>query len=202
MNRFSRLDQSKGCLKSMVRYSTMLLLIFAAGCARISHEDEIYQYIDESSGVTVTSLTAPLPFFKNESMLAVHSRDYVYIGPAELNRMGRLDFVLWMNFCSTIDRGQQTGPNRPKNVFLILEGEPMELLQADNSVGPGDLSYVSPVIGGTTMVYRITRDQLRLLGRAGDVRVAAEIEGGITREYRAWGNAGEGFRNFAHYLDE
>jgi hypothetical protein len=202
MDEFSRRDRLKWCQRGMVLCTIIFLLIFTAGCAGISNGDDIYQYLDESSGVTVTSLTAPLAFFKNEPMLAANSRDYVYIGPAELNRMGHLEFVLWMNFCTTIDRVEQSGPSRPKNVFLILEGEPMELSQADNSTDLDDLSYASPVIGGTTIVYRITRDQLRLLGRASDVRVAAEIEGGITREYRAWGNAGAGFRNFSRYLDE
>ncbi|MDH3510686.1 MAG: hypothetical protein OER85_07495 [Gammaproteobacteria bacterium] len=148
----------------------------------------------------MTSLAEPLAFFKDEPMLAANVRDYVYVGPAELNRAGKRELVLWINFCSTIDRGRRSGSVRPERVFLLLDGKPMELAPADKHVNVNEWSYVSPVIGGSTIIYPVTRGQLHLLARAGDVQVLAENDG-YAREYARWGNADDGLQRFASYLD-
>jgi hypothetical protein len=172
-----------------------------AGCVGRSGNNEIYQYLDESTGVTVTSLAAPLAFFKDEPMLAANARDYVYLGPAELNRAGSREIVLWLNFCSTIDRGTRPGWFRPDRVILMLDGKPMELAQADNRATINEWSYTSPVIGGSTVIYRATRGQLRLLARADHIEVVTENDRS-SRKYTRWGNADAGFQRFANYLDD
>jgi hypothetical protein len=134
-------------------------------------------------------------------MLAANARDYVYVGPAELNQSGRRELVLWMNFCSTIDRGRRPGEYDPDRVYLMLDGKPMELSRADKRLSANELSYVSPVVGGSINVYRVTRGQLRLLARAGNIRILAD-KGGITREYTRWRSADSGFQRFAAYIDD
>jgi len=178
-----------------------IILLLTGGCTRPTGEDVMYQYFDEASGATITRLTAPVPFHKEEPMLAANARDYVYIGPAEMNRSGNRQLVLWMNFCSTIDRGRYSDSWRPDGVFLILDGTPMELTPADSQLGVSEWSYVSPVVGGSTLVYAVTRAQLRLLARAGDVRILAEV-GGQTREYARWRSADTGLQRFAGYIDD
>jgi hypothetical protein len=179
----------------------LLVLLTTAGCAGRSGNDEIYQYLDESTGVTVTSLAEPLAFFNDEPMLAANARDYVYIGPAELNRTGKREIVLWINFCSTIDRGRRFGSYRPDKVILMLDGKPMELAQANDRINVNEWSYITPVIGGSTIIYRVTRGQLRLLANAGDVQVLAEGDG-HTRKYARWRSTDNGFQRFASYLDD
>jgi len=179
----------------------VFVLIAITGCAGRSGNDEIYQYLDESTGVTVTSLAAPLAFFKDEPMLAANARDYVYLGPAELNRAGDREVVLWMNFCSTIDRGRESRRGRPEKVILLLDGKPMELVRVDQPININDSPYVSPVIGGSTIIYHITRGQLHLLARAGHIQVVAESEG-YSREYNRWKGTDDGFQRFARYLDD
>ena len=85
-----------------IRGLAWLVLCIVTGCAGQSDRHEVYQYLDESTGVTVTTLSAPLAFFKDEPMLAANARDYVYIGPAELNRTGKRETVLWVS--SQIER--------------------------------------------------------------------------------------------------
>lgn len=186
------------CRIQIVGFITSLMI---AGCVGRSGNDEIYQYLDESTGVTVTSLAAPLAFFKDEPMLAANARDYVYLGPAELNRAGSREVVLWLNFCSTIDRGKRPGWLRPDRVILMLDGKPMELAQADNRMNINEWSYISPVIGGSTIIYRVTRGQLRLLARADHIDVVTENDGN-SRKYTRWGNKDVGFQRFANYLDD
>ena len=67
-------------------------------------------------------------------------------------------------------------------------------------MGNNQWSYVSPVVGGSITVYRVTRAQLRLLATAGDVRVLAE-NNGVTQEYAWWRGADTGFEQFSGYLE-
>ena len=184
-----------------IRGLAWLVLCIVTGCAGQSDRHEVYQYLDESTGVTVTTLSAPLAFFKDEPMLAANARDYVYIGPAELNRTGKRETVLWVNFCSTIDRGRLPGSYRPDRVFLLLDGKPMELPEADRHNRVNEWSYVAPVSGGSTLVFRVTRRQLHRLADASDVRVLAEKDGN-TRSYARWRGDQPRLQPFSRYLDD
>jgi hypothetical protein len=181
--------------------SAAIVLLLATGCTRIPIDAGMRQYFDESNGATVTRLAAPLAFYSEEPMLASNARDYIYIGPAELNRSGDRKLILWANFCSTIDRPRRADRYEPDRVFLMLDGKPMELSPANVRMGANEWSYVSPVVGGSTRVYRVTRAQLRLLAGARDIRILAE-QSGATREYTWWRGAETGFRHFAGYLDD
>jgi hypothetical protein len=176
-------------------------LLILAGCAGRVHDGEVLQYFDESSGATVTRLAAPVAFYNEEPMLAANARDYVYVGPVELNRSGRREIILWMNFCSTIDRGRRPDAYRPDRVFLMLDGKPMDLAESGSRMSAAGWSYVSPVVGGWAKTYRITRAQLRSLAKAGDVRLLAD-ENGVVREYAHWGSADTGFGQFAGYIED
>jgi hypothetical protein len=180
--------------------SVLVMLVLVTGCTLRSTDDRLLQYFDQSTGATVTRLAAPVAFYREEPMLAANARDYVYIGPAELNRSGDRTFVLWMDFCSTIDRAGGPGVYAPERVFLMLDGKPMEMSPERIRMGINQWSYVSPVVGGSITVYRVTRAQLRLLATAGDVRVLAE-NNGVTQEYAWWRGADTGFEQFSGYLE-
>jgi hypothetical protein len=158
----------------------------------------IHSFLDAKSAATVTSLTAPLVFFSEEPMLAANARDYIYLGPAELNRSGTYEYILWLEFFSTLDRGWAAGLDRNSRLVLMLDGKPMELAEAAADID--GLPYRSPVATDPPVSYRVTRDQLRLLGGARQVSIIAQSGTGMTREYRRWDKRA-GLRNFAAYLD-
>jgi hypothetical protein len=71
--------------------------------------------------------------------------------------------------------------------------------------GPADFgadseAYAAPVAGGYTVLYRVTRDQLRVLAQAEQIRMVAESRPGSVDEYTVWNGAEEGFRLFSNYL--
>ena len=185
-------------LSSMTCFAVILIV----GCAGSSRENRIVQYLDGGSGVTVTSLAAPLVFFKDAPMLAANARDYLYVGPAELNRSGKHEVVLWMYFCSTIDRNGAEDPGLPEHVILMLENTPMELIATGNRVNIRNWSYSSPVAGGQTVVYSLTRNQLRLLAKTGDTKILAAYADGSSKTFQAWGPEDPGFRQFTRYLED
>jgi hypothetical protein len=173
-------------------------LMAVMGCAARPAQDAITQYLDERTGATVTSLAAPLVFYSEDSMLAANVRDYLYLGPIELNRGGRHEYLLWAEFCSTIDRGIPVSREPSPILFLMLDGKPMELVAVRPGIGV--LPYVAPVNGGMTLMYGMTRDQLLALSRADEVRIIAESNLRDAAEYRRW-DARLSFSHFGRYID-
>ena len=178
-------------------YLTCVLI--TAGCVHAPQKDSVIQHFNKSSGATITTLAKPFSFYRTEPLLAVNSRDYVYAGPVEINHAGRREYLLWLHYCSTIDRSRQVMTEAPSDVFLFIDDKPMELLQAQKYRLDGSL-YTVPVAGGYTVLYRVTRDQLRKLAQAEQIRLIVEAGPRNTDEYRVWNGAEEGFRLFASYL--
>ena len=58
----------------------------------------------DSFGVTVVTLDDPIVLARPVPQLAAAARDYAYLGPVEMNRMGDRDYYLWVGLASTIDR--------------------------------------------------------------------------------------------------
>ena len=171
-----------------------------AGCAHAPQKDSVVQHFNKTSGATITTLAKPFSFYRTEPLLAANSRDYVYAGPVEINHVGRREYLLWLHYCSTIDRSRQvTAADAPSDVFLFIDEKPMELVQAQNDRLDESL-YTVPVAGGYTVLYRVTRDQLRKLAQAEQIRLVVEAGPRNTDEYRVWNGAEEGFRLFASYL--
>ena len=58
--------------------------------------------LDPQTGVTVTRTTAALVLFRDNSGAAAHARDYLYLAPLEVNRMGEFRYYIWLAAWSTI----------------------------------------------------------------------------------------------------
>lgn len=179
----------------------VVLSLCGAGCSSVPKAAPLLERIDETSGATITTLEEPMVFFRERAMLAANARDYVYIGPLELNTSGRLEYMLWAAYCSTIDRvgGSQFGA--PEHAYLMLDGVPMELVRSDRRPSFGDWVYDSPVAGGERVLYRITRAQLLALAGAGDVRIVADNGGDVVAEFSAWRESQPDLRRFSRYLE-
>ena len=186
-----------------VKLICLLCLVFVAGCSHVSPRDSVIQYYDKSSGVTITTLAAPFSFYRKEPMLAVNSRDYIYVGPLETNATGHRDYLLWLYYCSTIGRYRYAEADVPNSIFMCVDGKPMELVQASaNQLGESTHSGpdTAPVAGGYAVLYRVTRDQLRTMAQANQLRLVAETQSGNADEYTVWRGAEAGLQVFADYL--
>jgi len=174
--------------------------IFASGCTSVPSAPPIHQRLDSSTGETVTTLEEPLAFFRDRPMLAANSRDYVYVGPVEVNRSGDKRYMLWAEYCSTIDRFDGPGFGVPERAYLMLDGEPMELVRAIREPEPGGRFYVAPVPGGAGVMYAVTRAQLRAIARAQDVMFVTVPEPGAVTEFGPWRESQSDFAQFSRYL--
>ena len=79
----------------------LLLAALAAlvqGCAA---EMERSSRLD-SSGLTVATEASAVVFANPVRTFAAGARDYAYLGPVEINRMGDRQYFLWVGLASTI----------------------------------------------------------------------------------------------------
>jgi len=187
-------------LTRMLGRAIAVISIVAAGCATAPTDTPLLQRLDENSGATVTTLPEPMSFYREEPMLAANSRDYVYLGPVEVNRGGRRQYMLWAAYRSTIDRIGGRGSRAPESAYLMLDGVPMELLRARRTAELGVWLYDSPVSGGETVMYRVTRGQLLAIAGAQEIVIVAEDQDNVAVEFEAWRESDSDFRRFSRYL--
>ena len=61
------------------------------------------EYLDETTGATVTVVDRPLVFARERNERAANLRDYVTLSAASVNRGGKVEYVLVAYLWSTLD---------------------------------------------------------------------------------------------------
>ena len=130
--------------------------------------------LDPLTGVTVTSATQPLVLYRDNSGHAAYARDYVYVGPIEVNRMGTHSYYLWFGIWSTMrdDDGRSQQRDGFESVAIYADGEPLALELAGwtlDAIGVSQPVYLKPVAGAADAYYRVTADQIRLIATAREI---------------------------------
>lgn len=151
----------------------------------------IRERLDARTGLTWTSDTAPVVYARTEARYSRSARDYLYIGPVEVNRQGARDYYLWVGIATTLDRGYLApAMNAPDRLYVELGGELMEFplqpwstltpLQADAAV------YPTPVDVEAELGARVTASQIARLAAELPPVVRTSVPDSPTREYQRW----------------
>jgi hypothetical protein len=168
-----------------------------AGCQA---SGALNQRLDEATGLTFTSEPQPVVYARTESRYSRSARDYVYIGPIEVNRQGTREYYLWVGVGTTLDRGYLAPePRMPETLYLVAQGEPMELglhpWDAE-TLGVGHVrAYRTEVRLQGEFAARVTLNQLALLADAPLESILLDDGDGRTRAYFRW-RPGEGWSDF------
>jgi hypothetical protein len=167
-----------------------LLVCLIGGC----QAGDIRERLDTRSGLTIVTEPAAMTFARTETQFSRSARDYVYVGPVEVNERGTRQYFLWVGVSSTIDRaflGTSAGSSRV--LYIDLDGVPIEFpleLWAVRVPGLADFDfYEPPVEPRLALAARVTRDQLALISRSGLDSLAIEEEDGTVRDYVLWDGA-------------
>lgn len=174
--------------------------MLASGCA--SPTVTVADHLDMETGVTVTRSNKPVIFYRDGSARAAHARDFVYLGPVQINRMGQYRYYLWLGIWSAIP-GEIPLDRRDgfDAVTLYADGEPLQLALAgwnEDAIGASQAIYVKPVASAADAFYEVTIDQIRLIAEARDLRLLTS--GSDSSSFELWDSqqsALQGFRQFA-----
>jgi len=186
-------------LRNGVRITILLALLTACSASG----SLVVESLDPVTGVTVLHATAPVVLYRDNSAYAAHARDYVYLGPIEVNRMGSYSYYLWLGIWSTIWYEERSSEQRDgfESVVLFADGEPLPLEFAGwtlESIGVTQPVYVKPVASAADAYYRVTIDQIRLIAEAGDLQL--RVGAAQPKAYSLWDNQGSSNASMRAFL--
>jgi hypothetical protein len=168
---------------------TALALVLLASCA--GNDTAVLQRLDPETGVTIKRASAPIVMYRDMSANSAFGRDYVYVGPIQVNNMGQREYFLWLGIWGSSDSVE---PGRKmddfETVVLYADGEPLSLEVrgwTPGSIGASGDVYVKPVASAIDGYYRVTIDQMRLIAESRDL----ELRAGSTKpqRYVPWDSA-------------
>ncbi|HKJ20264.1 MAG TPA: hypothetical protein VJ993_06355, partial [Woeseiaceae bacterium] len=151
----------------------LITLAFLSACA--GPGALVTDQLDPLTGVTVTRATKPLVLYRDRSAQSAFGRDYVYLGPLEINNMGERRYYFWFGVWSTsdsVDRGSTL--DNFESVVIYADGEPLSLQLAGTtlgSIGVSEPVYVKPTASATDAFYAVTIDQIRLVAESRDLEL-------------------------------
>lgn len=176
-------------MSQQIYYKIVIALIAAliiAGCA--SSGPALREKLDPLTGVTVTYTNTPLIMYRDNSGRAAYAKNYIHLGPIQVNRGGTYQHYLWLTAWNTID-----SPTPAENqddldsIVIFADGEPLLLDLAGRTpeaIGTSEPVYLKPVASAADAYYRVTADQIRLIVEARDLRL--RTTGGRSREFGLW----------------
>jgi hypothetical protein len=182
---------------------TSLIFFSLLGTGCVSSSTLVEERLDIGTGVTVTHATAPIVLYRDNSAYAAHARDYVYVGPVEVNSMGDYSYYLWLGIWSTIsDEERSLQRDGFESITLYADGEPLQLELVGwtlESIGVSEPVYVKPVASAADAYYRVTIDQIRLIANAREIELHAGTA--PVRVYLMWDRQGSAHASMREFVD-
>ena len=182
-------------------YTAILAMLLNTGC--VSTTTLVEERLDLGTGVTVTHATAPIMLYRDNSAYAAHARDYVYLGPVEINRMGEYSYYLWLGIWSTISDAERSWQRDGfESITVYADGEPLQLELVGwtlESIGVSEPVYIKPVASAADAYYRVTIDQIRLIANAREIELHAGAS--PVRVYLMWDRQGSAHAALREFLD-
>jgi hypothetical protein len=165
-------------------------IVLAGGCQSTG---SVIERLDESSGLTLATDPVLAVYARTETRLSRSARDYIYLGPVDVNERGRREYYLWVGIASTIDRDFLAGESStPDVLYIVLDGAPVEfeLMPWDQRLPRlgGRRVYDPAVSPGRIMAARVTRDQIQLISDSRPDAVRVARTGEPTVDYFLWGD--------------
>lgn len=175
-------------------------LFLLASCAGTDTRE--LQRLDPQTGATITRASAPIVMYRDMSARSAHGRNYVYLGPIEVNNMGQRNYFLWLGIWGTSDSADRSRKMDDfETIVLYADGEPLGLeVRGWNpgSIGASQDVYVKPVAMALDGYYRVTIDQMRLIAESRDL----ELRAGSTQpqRYVPWDSAQDSSQAIVSFL--
>ena len=176
-------------------------LFLTSGCS--TRIPLITNKLDPQTAVTITFSEAPLVFYRDESGRAAFARNYIHLGPLEVNRSGTFRYYLWLGIWNTMqDARSVVVRDGFESIVVFADGEPLPLEVSGwtaEAIGASEPVYLKPVASSADAYYEVTIDHLRLISEAKDLRV--QSTGVLRKSYEPWANQATAKASLAEFLD-
>lgn len=155
------------------RRAIMAVCVFLHGCSTSSAM--VNSRLDPETGVTITYVSTPLVFYKDDSGRAAYARNFVHLAPVQVNQTGNLRYYLWLGIWNTTgdERSDETRDGF-ESVIVFADGEPLPLGVSGwttSAISASYPVYVKPVASAADAYYEVTADQIRLIATARNLRL-------------------------------
>ena len=147
--------------------TTALLAVvcFLSGCA--TGNPAVVDTLDEETAVTITYVRAPLVLSPDTRVDAENGKDYAQLGAIEVNRMGTLQYYLWLGI-TDIEQPASTykHPDGYDPIVLIVDDEQIRLDVlgwTPKAIGASEHVYQSLFSTSADAYYQVTLDQIQSL---------------------------------------
>lgn len=163
------------------------LVVILAALAACASTNSVSSRLD-SSGLTVVTLNEVIVLARPTRHLAIAARDYIYMGPVEINRMGGLQHYLWLGMASTVDRTlARVAEPQAATLALVLDGTPMSLPLTNWDTELLDAPpYESSVPVYKSLGAPVSLDQLTRIAHAKSIEVYLVNDKGASADYAQW----------------
>lgn len=192
---------SVGIHRELLRHLSWLIIVTGVA-ACVSSPQLTNQYLDPETGVTVTASHMPVVLYRENPSLAAYARNYLELGPIEVNRMGSYEYYLWVGIWNTMETTEAPGQRDGFDAITIFaDSEPLMLELAGwtpDAIGTSRPVYLKSVASAADAYYLVTVDQINLIARAHDLRV--RTTGATPREYHLWDGQRAAYRSFETFL--
>ena len=183
---------------------TILALLASTllGCA--SSAPMLGEKLDPSTSATLTFSTTPMVLYRDDPAHAAFARNFVSLGPLQVNRGGHHRFFVWLGLWNT-NQTVSVADRRDgfDSIVLFVNGEPLTLDLAGwtpDAIGASEPVYPQPVASALDAYYEVTADQIRLIANSDDVSL--RTTGAAARSFEPWDDQAEARQSFRKFLSQ
>lgn len=162
------------------------VLVILSACT--AGQPAVIEKLDELTAVTVTYCRTPLIMSPDTPHVREARRDYVQIGAIEVNRMGVLEYYLWLGI-TEVDQDAAADIQPEGFASIVLAGKEKSIELDVKGWSPGVIGTSAPVYqkiypDSAEAYYQVSLDQIQLL--ADSDNLVLRTTGSAAKEFVSW----------------
>ena len=171
-----------------------------SACA--ASQPPVIENLDELTGVTVTHSRTPLLLSPQTESPGANAREFVQIGVIEINRMGTLEYFLWLGIWDRDNLGaSEPRPDAYSSIVIMTGNEriPLDIHGwSSASIGTSERIYKKIFSEDLDAYYAVSLEQIRMLATA--IRLEVETTGVVPKKFVPWYNQEQGQEDLQAFL--
>lgn len=171
-----------------------------------------HENLDRETGVTVSRLNEAMMFYdpltsapppadqRGERPRRLTWRDFLYLGPLEINRTGTRTYYMW---ASLVRREHTDEPELPVGLVIVADEQPivLQVLTHDRAVlGAGEPTYPAPAPWAGELYLPVRRAELEEIAGASRLRVQVRMASGRELVFEPMRDDHDALQNFVRFV--